>query len=101
MNLVAKECVAAGDPADPGVPILSHVAGAAEHLAQALPINPHDAADLARAIDDAPSMPLEGRRARHDEMPERVKRQDVSWWPRAFPDRPDAAEARVASAKAI
>ena len=32
MNLVAKEYVAAQDPADPGVLILSQFAGAAEEL---------------------------------------------------------------------
>ena len=32
MNLVAKEYVAAQDPADPGVLILSRFAGAAEEL---------------------------------------------------------------------
>jgi len=36
MNLVAKEFVAAQDPADPGVLILSRFAGAAEELTEAL-----------------------------------------------------------------
>src|SRR6185503_3417636 len=40
MNLVAKEYVAAQDPADPGVLILSRFAGAAEELTDALIVNP-------------------------------------------------------------
>ena len=39
MNLVAKEYVAAQDPADPGVLVLSRFAGAAEQLQEALLVN--------------------------------------------------------------
>ena len=42
MNLVAKEYVAAQDPEDPGVLVLSQFAGAAEELDGALIVNPHD-----------------------------------------------------------
>ncbi|MEO5661378.1 MAG: trehalose-6-phosphate synthase, partial [Polaromonas sp.] len=41
MNLVAKEFIAAQDPADPGVLVLSRFAGAAEQLRQALLVNPY------------------------------------------------------------
>jgi trehalose 6-phosphate synthase len=43
MNLVAKEYVAAQDPEDPGVLILSRFAGAAEQLKDAVLINPYSA----------------------------------------------------------
>ncbi|HUQ11791.1 MAG TPA: trehalose-6-phosphate synthase, partial [Steroidobacteraceae bacterium] len=43
MNLVAKEFVAAQDPADPGVLILSTLAGAARELTGAVMVNPYDA----------------------------------------------------------
>ena len=43
MNLVAKEYVAAQDPDDPGVLILSRFAGAANELRRALVVNPYDA----------------------------------------------------------
>ena len=43
MNLVAKEYVAAQDPDDPGVLILSRFAGAAIHFRHALLVNPYDA----------------------------------------------------------
>ena len=42
MNLVAKEYVAAQDPQDPGVLVLSRFAGAAHQLTTALLVNPHD-----------------------------------------------------------
>ena len=40
MNLVAKEYVAAQDPDDPGVLILSRFAGAARQMTEALIVNP-------------------------------------------------------------
>ena len=43
MNLVAKEYVAAQDPDDPGVLVLSRFAGAANELRRALLVNPYDA----------------------------------------------------------
>ena len=42
MNLVAKEYIAAQDPDDPGVLILSRFAGAAEECSAALLVNPYD-----------------------------------------------------------
>ena len=42
MNLVAKEYVAAQDPDDPGVLILSRFAGAAVECQAALLVNPYD-----------------------------------------------------------
>ncbi|WP_158292181.1 alpha,alpha-trehalose-phosphate synthase (UDP-forming) [Paracraurococcus ruber] len=64
MNLVAKEYVAAQDPADPGVLVLSRFAGAAAQLTSALLVNPHDAEGMAEAICAALDMPLAERRAR-------------------------------------
>jgi trehalose 6-phosphate synthase len=64
MNLVAKEYVAAQDPADPGVLVLSRFAGAAAQLASALLVNPHDAEGMAEAICAALDMPLAERQER-------------------------------------
>ena len=50
MNLVAKEYVAAQDPEDPGVLILSRFAGAAEELRDALLVNPYDADEITEAM---------------------------------------------------
>jgi len=64
MNLVAKEYVAAQDPEDPGVLILSRFAGAAEEMTEALIVNPYDADEIAEAMHIGLSMDLEERRER-------------------------------------
>tara|TARA_R110002012_G_scaffold179930_4_gene345801 strand:- start:6482 stop:7927 length:1446 start_codon:yes stop_codon:yes gene_type:complete len=56
MNLVAKEFVAAQDPEDPGVLILSRTAGAAEDMTEALLVNPYDVQDISDAIREALEM---------------------------------------------
>ncbi len=63
MNLVAKEYVAAQDPEDPGVLILSRFAGAAEELEEALIVNPYDIYATADVIRTALEMSLEERRS--------------------------------------
>jgi len=68
MNLVAKEYVAAQNPADPGVLVLSKFAGAANELDTALLVNPHDIDGMARTIAIALSMPLTERRMRWEAM---------------------------------
>lgn len=65
MNLVAKEYVAAQDPADPGVLVLSRFAGAARELEAALLVNPHDEQGMADALARALEMPLAERQERH------------------------------------
>ena len=62
MNLVAHEYVAAQDPADPGVLILSRFAGAASYFEDALIVNPFDPDEVAEAMHEALVMPLEERR---------------------------------------
>jgi trehalose 6-phosphate synthase len=53
MNVVAKEFVAAQNPADPGVLVLSRFAGAAEQLKDALLVNPNDPEALTDVLDAA------------------------------------------------
>ncbi len=72
MNLVAKEYVAAQDPTDPGVLILSRFAGAAEELTEALIVNPFDAEEIADAMHQALTMPLGERLQRYCALRERV-----------------------------
>jgi trehalose 6-phosphate synthase len=72
MNLVAKEYVAAQDPTDPGVLILSRFAGAAEELTEALIVNPFDAEEIADAMHQALAMPLGERLRRYSALRERV-----------------------------
>lgn len=105
MNLVAKEYVAAQDPADPGVLILSRFAGAARQLTTALLVNPNDVDEVAAAISEALAMPLEDRVLRHRELLANVRHEDVGWWTSAFiaalaeatskPPGPDRARRRL------
>jgi len=80
MNLVAKEYVAAQDPEDPGVLILSKFAGAAEELRQALIVNPYDIDDMARRLYQALTMPLKERQRRHAALLETLLRNDAKAW---------------------
>jgi trehalose 6-phosphate synthase len=84
MNLVAKEFVAAQDPADPGVLILSTLAGAARELGNALMVNPYDSRGMAHAIQQAFNMPLAERRERHQAMVEVLRRNSISAWHTSF-----------------
>jgi trehalose 6-phosphate synthase len=84
MNLVAKEYVAAQDPADPGVLILSKFAGAAQQLTQALVVNPNDKLEVAEAIRDAFLMSNDERVGRWRTMIGTIRDQDVTWWASAF-----------------
>ncbi|MEL6451708.1 MAG: trehalose-6-phosphate synthase [Pseudomonadota bacterium] len=83
MNLVAKEYVAAQDPDDPGVLILSHFAGAAEQLTDALLVNPYDAQEVSAALHKALTMPLAERQARHVALLHNVMTEDIAWWTRS------------------
>ncbi|MEM7490026.1 MAG: trehalose-6-phosphate synthase [Pseudomonadota bacterium] len=91
MNLVAKEFVAAQDPEDPGVLVLSHFAGAAEQMEEAVLINPFDRHSFADAIGMALAMPLEERQSRHAALRKVVFEKDVAWWTRTFLARLRAA----------
>lgn len=84
MNLVAKEYVAAQDPEDPGVLILSQFAGAAEEMRQALIVNPYDPEDMAQQLHRALSMPLQERRARHAALLSHITEYDAKSWAAAF-----------------
>lgn len=68
MNLVAKEFIAAQDPAHPGALVLSRFAGAAESLDAAILTNPYHRDGLADDLDRALAMSLEERRDRHARM---------------------------------
>lgn len=86
MNLVAKEFVAAQDPQDPGVLVLSSLAGAAQELTDAVIVNPHDRDDVADGIAMAINMPLDERRERHASMLEILRKNDIKAWRTRFVD---------------
>jgi trehalose 6-phosphate synthase len=80
MNLVAKEYVAAQDPDDPGVLVLSEFAGAAQELTEALLVNPYDTAAVATALDRALTMPLAERCERHATLLRVLRRNSLRRW---------------------
>lgn len=84
MNLVAKEFVAAQNAEDPGVLVLSNLAGAARELSSALLVNPYDLRAVSHAIQSALSMPLPERRERHAAMLQVIRRNDIAAWTRRF-----------------
>jgi trehalose 6-phosphate synthase len=84
MNLVAKEYVAAQNPDDPGVLVLSCFAGAARELTTALLVNPYDIDATAGAIAEAVAMPRDERIDRWRDMYERIRRNDVHHWCATF-----------------
>ncbi|MBO9664815.1 alpha,alpha-trehalose-phosphate synthase (UDP-forming) [Dokdonella sp.] len=84
MNLVAKEFVAAQAPDDPGVLVLSNLAGAARELHQAIIINPLDPDDIVESLETALAMPLDERRERWAAMIEHLRRHDITAWRNAF-----------------
>ncbi len=101
MNLVAKEYVAAQDPDDPGVLILSRFAGAALQLEEALLVNPYSKEEVSDAIRQALGMGRDERIRRWRALSDNVRTEDVVWWRKAFvaalakaapPERRAAAE---------
>ena len=84
MNLVAKEYVAAQDPDNPGVLVLSSFAGAAETMDGALLVNPLDAEAMAEQLDRALKMPLGERKERWAGMMAGLEEQTASRWAENF-----------------
>ncbi len=80
MNLVAKEYVAAQDPMDPGVLVLSRFAGAATQMKDALIVNPFSREELADALKRALTMERGERIRRWEALMEGVRRDDVKVW---------------------
>ena len=84
MNLVAKEYVAAQDPDDPGVLVLSSLAGAAHELQEAIIVNPYDLDDVADGIAIAANMAKAERQERHAAMMDTLRKNDITAWRRRF-----------------
>jgi trehalose 6-phosphate synthase len=79
MNLVAKEFVAARED-ERGVLVLSHFAGAARELTEALVVNPYDLEQASAALARALTMPLEEQRARMRSMRSFLEEFNVYRW---------------------
>ena len=79
MNLVAKEYVAS-QVDEKGVLLVSHMAGAAEEMTDALVINPYDPEGVADSIRQALEMPLQERRERMRRMRTYLATHDIQAW---------------------
>ncbi|KKW89517.1 MULTISPECIES: alpha,alpha-trehalose-phosphate synthase (UDP-forming) [Sphingobium] len=84
MNIVAKEYVAAQDPDNPGVLVLSRFAGAAAQLDEALLVNPYSSEEVSEACLQALSMSKSERLRRWRLLNDVIEAQDTSWWWRTF-----------------
>ena len=84
MNLVAKEYIAAQDPDNPGVLVLSRFAGAADEIDSALLVNPYDVDEVADALNVALKMPLAERKQRWHESMTAITLQDIGTWRNRF-----------------
>ncbi|WP_420391835.1 alpha,alpha-trehalose-phosphate synthase (UDP-forming) [Acuticoccus sp.] len=87
MNLVAKEYVAAQDPEDPGVLVLSRFAGAVEEMTEAVIVNPYSIDELAEGLRQAIRMPREERIERWRALNEKVTTNTAAAWSRRYLDR--------------
>ncbi len=84
MNLVALEYVAAQDPEDPGVLVLSRFAGCARYMRGVLQVNPYDVRQVAEALHRALSLNLAERRRMWEQAMETVQHYDIHRWRRTF-----------------
>ncbi|MGA9854904.1 MAG: trehalose-6-phosphate synthase, partial [Gammaproteobacteria bacterium] len=80
MNLVAKEYIAAQPQNDPGMLVLSSLAGAAQELQDAIIVNPYDMDGVAAGLAQALAMPLEERQARWAKMLAVLRARDIYHW---------------------
>jgi trehalose 6-phosphate synthase/phosphatase len=83
MNLVAKEYVAS-QVGEPGVLILSKLAGAAETMREALQVNPYNVDAVAACLHEALLMDAVERSARMRALRFRERQNDVHAWLRDF-----------------
>jgi trehalose 6-phosphate synthase len=97
MNLVAKEYVVAQDPENPGMLVLSSLAGAARELTDAIIVNPYDRDSVADGIATAITMSLDERRERHASMMEVLRKNDITAWRTRFVDGLMQRNGRTAS----
>ena len=84
MNLVAKESVAAQDPDDPGVLVLSRFAGAARQMTDAVIVNPYSREEMSEALKRALTMERGERIRRWERLVEGVRDNDVKKWRDSF-----------------
>ena len=84
MNLVAKEYIAAQNPDNPGVLLLSRYAGAAEQMQAAVIIDPHQPQSMIEGLKTALTMPLEERQSRYQTLLQGLQQDDIQSWQQSF-----------------
>jgi trehalose 6-phosphate synthase/phosphatase len=94
MNLVAKEYVAC-QVADPGVLVLSKLAGSAHTMREALRVNPYDIDGTAEAIHRALEMEEAERRSRVVALRRRERNDDIESWVKSFLEAADRERAEL------
>lgn len=86
MNLVAKEYIAAQNPDNPGVLLLSQYAGAAEQMQAAIIIDPHQPKSIIHGLKTALEMPLAQRKNRHQKLLHGLQQDNLHTWQQDFLD---------------
>ena len=84
MNLVAKEYIAAQNPDNPGVLLLSCYAGAAEQMQAAVIIDPHKPKSMIEGLSIALKMPLSERQSRYQSLLQGLKQDNLQAWQQRF-----------------
>lgn len=84
MNLVAKEYIAAQNPDNPGVLLLSRYAGAAEQMQAAIIIDPLDPKDMIQGLKTALTMTLAERKSRYHTLFQGLQQYDLQAWQQDF-----------------
>ena len=84
MNLVAKEYIAAQNPDNPGVLLLSRYAGAAEQMQAAVIIDPHTPQSIINGLQTALTMPLAERKSRYQTLLQGLEKDDLYAWQQHF-----------------
>lgn len=95
MNLVAKEYVAC-QVDEPGVLVLSRLAGAADTMREALLVNPYDIDGTAETLHRALTMDEAERRSRMAALRRRERRDDLGTWVSEFLDAAGVERAEAA-----
>ena len=84
MNLVAKEYVAAQNPENPGVLVLSKMAGASAEMDAAVIVNPYDVENVAISLGASLEMPLDERIDRWKKMFRVLSKNNIHAWHKNF-----------------
>ncbi len=84
MNLVSKEFLASQNPEDPGVLVLSKMAGAAAELDSAVIVNPYDIEAVSKSLSDALIMPLDERKDRWEKCMDVLRKNNIFKWQEDF-----------------